>query len=280
MDFYLVISSPGFAISLRAIKIPGTVHHKLEVLVIFNAHGDIIVVLNELFKGDASVLGFFIILKFIKNNKKLKIIVSYKHGEVVFEVIKELSEDLIFSFLASLNIRVESSGVDASKVFDIDDSGVVLVEFLEGLLDEALSVVIHVTDDTLDEFVVVDGARTVNIEDSKEFLDIGVNEAESVVIEQFRKLIEVNGVGVVIIADFEASADTHDTSGTSGGELLTEFEEHLFALLGEVGSLALVGAQGGGVVGGFIGGAERGALVDAAISGLRATGVASLPLSS
>jgi hypothetical protein len=66
MDFYLVISSPGFGVSLSAIKIPGTVHHKLEVLVIFDAHGDIIVVLNQLIKGDASVLGFFLILKLKK----------------------------------------------------------------------------------------------------------------------------------------------------------------------------------------------------------------------
>jgi len=81
MDFYLVISSPGFAVSLSAIKTPGTVHHKLEVLVIFNAHRDIIVVLNELIKGDASVLGFFIILKFYKKKvKKNCVLQAWRSG--------------------------------------------------------------------------------------------------------------------------------------------------------------------------------------------------------
>ena len=53
-------STPSLLGNSGVVKVPGRVHHELEVLVVITAHGDIVVVLNPFILVNSSVSGSFV----------------------------------------------------------------------------------------------------------------------------------------------------------------------------------------------------------------------------
>ena len=135
------LGAPGFLGDTVTLKVPRLVHHKFEVVVTVNAHGDVVVVLDPLGTADSSVARVFSAITV-----------------VLLEGIDELVQDFILGLLARLNVRVHLSVVLLADVVNLDDTTAVLVHDLEGFLSKALSEVVHDTTDTTEEFVVVDFA--------------------------------------------------------------------------------------------------------------------------
>jgi len=56
MNCYSKFASPAFLGDSGVVKVPCLVHHELKVLVIVNAHTDVVVVFNPFIKCDLSIL--------------------------------------------------------------------------------------------------------------------------------------------------------------------------------------------------------------------------------
>ena len=150
---YSVVSAPALLGNTRVVKVPGRVHHDFEVLIVVNAHGDIVVVLNPLVQRDLAVAWLA------------------KHGAGVdLEGVEELHEDVVLSLLSGPNIRVELGIVGLPDVINVKHSTAVFVHDLESLLGEANTEIVHLTTNTSQELVVVNAPRSVPVEDAEEAL--------------------------------------------------------------------------------------------------------------
>ena len=76
---------------------------------------------------------------------------------------------------------------------------------------------VHGASDGPDELVVVDGATPVNVEVVEELGDLRVREAEHVVLHGLGELVGVKGSGTIVIHNLELSAETDNSSSSSGG---------------------------------------------------------------
>ncbi len=88
------------------------------------------------------------------------------------ECVEELHEYVVLALLASLDIWVTLRVVDLPHIVKSDDAASILVEDIESFFRDVSSEVVHLTADTPQEFLVVDAAASVPIEDSEETLSI------------------------------------------------------------------------------------------------------------
>jgi len=96
------LASPAFLGDSGVVQVPCRVHHQLEVLVIVNGHGHVVVVFNPLIIGDLAVSGSLVV-----------------QGVVHLECVQEFQEDVVFCLLASLHIRVHLSIVGLLDVIKV-----------------------------------------------------------------------------------------------------------------------------------------------------------------
>jgi hypothetical protein len=187
-------------------KSPGVVHHELEVHIIINGDGNVVVVLGELFLGHNVVRG---------------IVVS--HGMSCFKSLKEFLKDLLFSLLARNDIGVLGGIVDASDIIDVNPTIVVFVKLGESLHDDSLSLRAHLTTDGSEELVISDLTIVGHIEVVKECGDLSLVEAEHEVVHGLGELVLVKRFGVIIVHDFELSLESDNSAGTTRSKLFLEF---------------------------------------------------------
>jgi len=83
--FYSEFCTPSFFGYFASVKVPGVVHHDLEVSIIINAHGYVVVIFIPFLQGDDTISG---------------IGVTVHITPMIFKGIKELCQDFIFSFLS------------------------------------------------------------------------------------------------------------------------------------------------------------------------------------
>lgn len=77
--------------------------------------------------------------------------------------VQELVEDIFLSFLATSNVRVERTIIDSLKVFDVHSAASIAIESLEGLNNESLTAIIHLSNNLSKELIIVDGSLGVSI---------------------------------------------------------------------------------------------------------------------
>ena len=112
--------------------------------------------------------------------------------EVVHTVegVEELLENLLLGLSASLNVRMVLAVIDTNEVVDGDIARHVLVEFVEGLRDEILSEVVHLTTDSVDKLVEVDLTITSAVKVAEQLADLIISEPSTKVphciLELFR----------------------------------------------------------------------------------------------
>jgi hypothetical protein len=134
---------------------------------------------------------------------------------VGLEGFEELHQDLVLGLLALKNVGVALSVVDALDVVDVNVSVGVSVELGIGLEDNLLSGWGHGSNQSSQEFIVVDGSGVVNVEELEEGLDFSIREAEHVVLHGFGELVHVKRSRVVVVHDAERFAEADHSTGAS-----------------------------------------------------------------
>ena len=111
--------------------------------------------------------------------------------------------------------------VSALQVFDVYCAITVLVELLEGKDHHVLPLLVHVTHNGAQEFVIVDLAVSVSVEHREGLPDAAIVQVDSVVLHGFLELIHVQGLRVVVVHDLEDALDSVDSPGSSCNDLFS-----------------------------------------------------------
>lgn len=143
---------------------PGVAHHQFEVTIIINAHRDIVVVLDPLFFGNASVSDVVNIA-----------------GVVNLKRVKELTKDLFLVLLSVNNVGMLGCIIYLPNVVNVDDSIVILVEDVESLHGPVFSERVHLSTHLAEELIVVDLAVTRSVHQGEQFSHLLLSKVETVV---------------------------------------------------------------------------------------------------
>jgi len=218
-----VLLAPALFGDLVTLQVPCIVHHEFEVVVSVNAHGHIVVVFDPLSLGDASV------------TRVLNVV-----GVVLLEGVQELEEDLILGLLSGLDIGVHLAVVLLLDVIQFEDTRLIAVHNGEGLHGEIFPELVHLATHATEELLIVDGATVIAIENLEEAVGVLLAEADTEVVDGLKELRGTEVLAVVIVSDFELTAESLDTAGSTCGQL----GAHNFAELG----LGVVHVLGSGVL--------------------------------
>ena len=131
------------------------------------------------------------------------------------ESVDELREDFVFGLLSGLDVWVLFTVVDTLNVVKFNHAILILVENLEGLLDKDLSEFVHFTSDDSEEFVVVDGAVTIAIEDVEQASCFFLIESNPEIFDSFPKFLNLQYAVVVVVHNLEDSLHAKDSTSTS-----------------------------------------------------------------
>jgi len=112
--------------------------------------------------------------------------------------------------------------VDAFKVFDVDDTASILIKSSEGKQDLRLSAVVHFTHNGSKEIIIVDGSARISVEESENSLNLTLVSGNSIVLHGFGKFAEIESLRLVIVHNFEDSADSIDASHATCGHFLPQ----------------------------------------------------------
>jgi len=107
--------------------------------------------------------------------------------------LEELLEDLLLSLLSGNNVWVLVSGVDSTDVVDVDETTTVLVEDVEGLGNDLLSVLVHWSTDGSEELVVLKETTAVDVHVGVEGLDFTLSESKHVISHSLAEFVLVEG---------------------------------------------------------------------------------------
>ena len=119
-------------------EVPSFADHLFEVVIVVNGDGDVRVVLEEFGEGQGTVTGVTVLRILLRW-------VTYEERVVLLKGVQELVEDIFLSFLATSNVRVERTIVGSLKVFDVHSAASIAIESLEGLINESLAAIIHLS---------------------------------------------------------------------------------------------------------------------------------------
>lgn len=188
-----------------AVQVPGVIHHDREVLVIVNRAGNVVVVFDEFILGN-NVIG----------------------GTVSTETVVELErfqkflEDLVLGLLTGHNIGVLACRVDALDVIDVNVAVAVLVHLGEATHNDILSCGVHGAADGTDKLVIFNEPAVVEIEGTEKSGDLTFAEAEHVVGHSLGEFVLVKGHRVVVVHDFELTAEANNATSATRSKLLAE----------------------------------------------------------
>ena len=129
-----------------AAQIPRVVHHKREVIVVVDAHRDVLVILNELVQVDAPIA-----------------LDSFTDVVMCLECLKELDEYLLFASLAINYIGMLRCVVRIFDVLDVKVAGSVLVDLCKCLFDKFKSHIAQLASYGHQELVNVQSSIMVRI---------------------------------------------------------------------------------------------------------------------
>jgi len=134
---------------------------------------------------------------------------------VLFKGGEELFKYLTLSLASILNSRVLGGIILAHHVLVVKVSVAVGVENIEGSVDESLAHRVQISSYLPEEFVILDRAIAVDIKGCKQFSDIIYGHVKLALLTALRKLVEVEGFGVIIVHDSEDTTDSNNRFGSA-----------------------------------------------------------------
>lgn len=183
----------------RSIEVPDFVHHELEVIVTVDAHGNLVVVLDPLLRGDhAGGLRTF--------------------RSVVVKSVEEVEKDLILGLFTFLNLGMELGVVGASNVININHSVSILVHNGEGSHGEVLSVFVHFSDDGVKVLFIANRAILILIHGCEKGICITLVKVDPKISDDIDEFFLVEMARPILVSDSEGATDVVNTTSTSGSE--------------------------------------------------------------
>jgi len=207
-----VLACPSLLGNSLTVKVPGVVHHKCEILVVVNGHRDVVVVLDPFIHGDDAIS---------------RVGVSLHVAEVVLECVQELVEYLVLRFFTRFDIWMLLSIIRLSDIVDIKLSRLIRVHNRISFLTNGNSSSVHLSSDASQELVVGDLAATISVEDVECNSSLVWMETNSEIVHCLLEFLFVKSLVVVVISNLELLANTRDSSGASGGNLLLNVGQDL-----------------------------------------------------
>ena len=190
-------------LALTAIKVPRVPNHKLEVVVLIDAGGNVTVVFDELSNGDLVVTH-----------------VSVPLGH-------ELAEDIVAALLTGLELRVLSHVVGDGDVIKVDHAGAVAIKLLVGQLDESNSALVHIAADADEEFIVAHLAVVVLVEVLEDALELRRAEGVAILSETPHELVAVHLAVTVVVHAAENNSEATDAVSATALQGVKNLLKHL-----------------------------------------------------
>jgi len=136
---------------------------------------------------------------------------------------------------------VLACSVDALDVIDVNVAVAVLVHLSEATHNDSLSCGVHGAADGTDKLIVFNEPAVVEIEGTEKSSDLTFAEAEHVVGDSLGEFVLVKGLRVVVVHDFELTAEANNATSATRSELLAELiNEIVGAGLGSFGGSSSV----------------------------------------
>lgn len=105
------------------------------------------------------------------------------------ECVEELHKYIILSLFPSPDIRVTLRVVSLSHIINSDDAAPILVQYVERLLGNLASELVHLTAYPSQELIIVNAARSVPVENLEETVGVLALKGDSEVAQGFLKFI-------------------------------------------------------------------------------------------
>ena len=189
--------------TFTACNVPCIAHHQFEVVVLVDTCAHIIVVFNEFFQCDFSILYDGVPL------------------------LHELVQDVVFRHLTTLKLGVERDIVGVNQIVDVDNIVVGLVQLGECHSHELFSVFIHSTADTSQEFIIAESSVIVLVEVFEDALELRGAQVMAVLTETPHEFMAVHLAVTVVIHATEYKSKSTNSVGSSGLESVTDLLEDL-----------------------------------------------------
>ena len=125
--------------------------------------------------------------------------------------------------------------VNSFQIFNIDDATAITIEFGESKKYLWLSAIVHFTNDSSQEIIVVYGATSIAVEKCKDSLNLSLVSWDSIVLHGFSEFTKIESFGLVVIHDLKYSADSVDSTDTTSGQFLPKREQKFFICLFQLG---------------------------------------------
>jgi len=141
---------------------------------------------------------------------------------VTFEGVKEFKQNFIFGFLSVDDVGAHFGVVLLADVIDLEKTRAINVHDLEGFQADALSEIVHFPANSSQEFIIADLSISCSVEDFKQsFRVLGFN-ANTEVVHSLFEFFHIQKSTSIVVRDFELSADSLNTTGTTGSKFCTE----------------------------------------------------------
>ena len=151
------------------------------------------------------------------------------HVVCSFEGFQELLEDLLLSFLSSLDIWMSVSCVNSADIIDVNEATTVFVHDSESLGNNSLTVLVHWSTNSSEELVILDKTTSVIVHVSEKSLDLTLGESEHIVGHGLRKFKFIERHRMIIIHNPELLCKSNDSTGSTGGKLGSQFRKEVFS---------------------------------------------------
>ena len=136
--------------------------------------------------------------------------------------VQELVEDIFLSFLATSNVRVHRTIVGPLKVFNVHSAVSIAIKTLEGVINESLAAIVHLSNNLSKELIIVDGSLTVPIKQVKDSGNLrGISWENTVVLHGLTKLSKGKGLRAIVIHDAEYALKAVNSTDTSRNDFVS-----------------------------------------------------------
>ena len=129
---------------------------------------------------------------------------------------------MLFALSAFLNGWMHLCVICLGNVSDLNNPVSVLVQNVESSLSEVSSLIVHLSSDLSEEFIVVNTGVAISIKPVEQDLDFIYCKIYLELFTGVSELVDVQSLITVSVHDTESSANTNNSKDTSGGECFSE----------------------------------------------------------
>ena len=146
---------------------------------------------------------------------------------VIFESIKEFSENLIFSLLTGLDIWMLFGIIGASDIINIKNSRAIFIHDRESFQCNFLSSWIHFTSDHPEKLIIGNFTTSISIEKIEDSGNLLWIHSNSEIMHTLLEFLFIKRLRSVVISNLELSANRSNTSSSSLGKSFSQVIQKL-----------------------------------------------------